>query len=74
LAGPTEPLEPNPHHGATLHVEDAGRAMLAALQAPAGLYNVVADGERVSNERFKRTTGWRPLHRSSIAVLHERDS
>jgi nucleoside-diphosphate-sugar epimerase len=46
--------------GATLHVEDAGRALFAALTAPTGIYNVNREGERVSNERFKRTTGWRP--------------
>jgi nucleoside-diphosphate-sugar epimerase len=53
---------PNPYHGATLHVEDAGRALLAGLDAPAGIHNVVSDGQRVSNRRFKRLTGWRPLH------------
>jgi 2-alkyl-3-oxoalkanoate reductase len=46
--------------GATLHVEDAGRALLAALEAPSGIYNVVRDGERVSNARFRLATGWRP--------------
>lgn len=46
--------------GATLHVEDAGRALLAALDVPSGIYNVTRDGERVSNERFKQTTGWMP--------------
>ena len=51
---------PNPRYGATLHVEDAGLALLVALEAPSGIYNVVRDGERVSNERFKRVTGWRP--------------
>ena len=53
---------PDLRYGATLHVEDAGRALLAALKAPAGIHNVVSDGQRVSNERFKRVTGWRPLH------------
>ena len=51
---------PDPRAGATLHVEDAGRALLAALAAPSGIYNVVRDGERVSNARFKQATGWRP--------------
>jgi len=51
---------PSARHGATLHVEDAARALLAALDAPSGVYNVVRDGERVSNARFKRVTGWRP--------------
>lgn len=45
-----------------LHIVDAGGALLAGLGAPSGLYNVVADGARVSNRRFKETTGWRPQH------------
>ena len=52
--------EPDARFGATLHVDDAARALLAALGAPSGTYNVVRDGERVSNKRFKRATGWRP--------------
>lgn len=52
--------EPDPRYGATLHVDDAGRALLAALTAPSDIYNVVRDGERVSNSRFKRATSWRP--------------
>jgi nucleoside-diphosphate-sugar epimerase len=61
LDGPgTEYAEPEPGASATLHVDNAGRALLAALEAPSGIYNVVRDGERVSNERFKRATGWRP--------------
>jgi nucleoside-diphosphate-sugar epimerase len=47
--------------GATLHVEDAARALLAALMAPSGIYNICRDGERVSNTRFREQTGWRPL-------------
>jgi hypothetical protein len=27
---------------------------------PGGVYNVVGDGERVSNARFKEIAGWRP--------------
>jgi nucleoside-diphosphate-sugar epimerase len=46
--------------GATLPIEDAGRAIAAGLQAPAGVYNVVRDGERVTNTRFKTATGWSP--------------
>jgi nucleoside-diphosphate-sugar epimerase len=61
LDGPgTEYAQPEPGASATLHVDDAGRALLAALEAPSGIYNVVRDGGRVSNERFKRATGWRP--------------
>jgi nucleoside-diphosphate-sugar epimerase len=46
--------------GATLDVSDAGRALLSALSLPSGIYNVCRDGERVSNERFTRATGWHP--------------
>jgi nucleoside-diphosphate-sugar epimerase len=54
---------PNPApYGAVLHVDDAGAALVAALHAPAGIYNVVADGGRVSNERFTMATGWFPRH------------
>jgi nucleoside-diphosphate-sugar epimerase len=47
-------------YGATLHVGDAGRALLSALSLPSGIYNVCRDGERVSAERFAREAGWRP--------------
>jgi nucleoside-diphosphate-sugar epimerase len=61
LDGPgTDYAEPEPGASATLHVDDAGRALLAALEAPSGIYNVVRDGGRVSNERFKQAIGWRP--------------
>ncbi len=46
--------------GATLHVSDAGHALVAALAVPSGIYNVCRDGEHVSNERFKRVSAWRP--------------
>ncbi|MFL5983026.1 MAG: isocitrate lyase/phosphoenolpyruvate mutase family protein [Gaiellaceae bacterium] len=46
--------------GATLHVSDAARALVSALSLPSGIYNVCRDGERVSNERFARSAGWRP--------------
>lgn len=55
--GHDEPLDV---YGVTLHVADAADALLAALAAPSGIYNVCRDGEWVSSERFKRTTGWRP--------------
>jgi nucleoside-diphosphate-sugar epimerase len=54
--------QPNPVLGASLHTEDAGRALLAALTVPSGIYNVCRDGERVSNRRFAEATGWRPRH------------
>jgi nucleoside-diphosphate-sugar epimerase len=46
--------------GATLHVSDAGRALLSALSLPSDVYNVCRDGERVSAERFCRAVGWHP--------------
>jgi nucleoside-diphosphate-sugar epimerase len=51
---------PVPGLGATIHVADAARALLLALDMPSGIYNVCRDGERVSNERFTGTTGWHP--------------
>lgn len=53
---------PNPALGASLHTEDAGRALLAALTVPSGIYNVCRDGERVSNRLFAEVAGWRPRH------------
>jgi nucleoside-diphosphate-sugar epimerase len=57
---------------ATLHVDDAGAALLAALDAHSGVYNVARDGGRVSNARFKRVTGWRPelYPKSSTSTRH----
>ena len=46
--------------GATLHVSDAGRALVSALSLPSGVYNVCREGERVSNERFTCAAGWHP--------------
>jgi nucleoside-diphosphate-sugar epimerase len=54
--------QPNPALGASLHTEDAGRALLAALTVPSGIYNICRDGERVSNRRFAEAAGWRPRH------------
>jgi nucleoside-diphosphate-sugar epimerase len=51
---------PNLRYGSTLHVADAGRALVAARALPSGVYNVCRDADRVSNERFKRVSGWRP--------------
>jgi nucleoside-diphosphate-sugar epimerase len=62
LDGPGTRFEqPNDRYGATLHVDDAARALVAALGVPSGIYNVCRDGERVSNARFKRIAGWRPV-------------
>jgi nucleoside-diphosphate-sugar epimerase len=51
---------PSHRYGATLHIEDAGSALRAALDLPSGVYNVVGDGERISNARFKAASGWQP--------------
>jgi nucleoside-diphosphate-sugar epimerase len=51
---------PNGDLGATLHVSDAGRALLSALSLPSGTYNVCRDGERVPAARFAKATGWCP--------------
>jgi nucleoside-diphosphate-sugar epimerase len=51
---------PDPRYGSTLHVTDAARALVAGLALPSGIYNVCRDGERVSNERLKLVSGWRP--------------
>jgi nucleoside-diphosphate-sugar epimerase len=61
LDGPgTGEYPPLAELGATLHVSDAGRALVAALSLPSGIYNVCRDAERVSSERFTRATGWQP--------------
>ena len=52
--------EPMGDFGATLHVGDAGRALLSALSLPSGIYNVCRRGERISNERFAHAEGWDP--------------
>jgi nucleoside-diphosphate-sugar epimerase len=52
--------QPMGDFGATLHVSDAGRALVAALSLPSGIYNVCRDGERVSAERFAEAAGWHP--------------
>jgi nucleoside-diphosphate-sugar epimerase len=52
--------QPMGDFGATLHVSDAGRALLGALSLPSGIYNVCRDSERVSNELFTGVAGWHP--------------
>jgi 2-alkyl-3-oxoalkanoate reductase len=64
LDGPgTGDERPDPRTDASVHVEDAGCALRAALELPSGVYNVVRDGQRVSNARLKRAAGWEPVHR-----------
>jgi hypothetical protein len=58
--GKETPAERWAAYGATLRIEDAGRASAAAAELPGGVYNVVSGDERVSNERFKDTAGWSP--------------
>jgi nucleoside-diphosphate-sugar epimerase len=52
--------QPMGDFGATLHVSDAGRALLSALSLPSGIYNVCREGGRVSIDRFSRAAGWHP--------------
>ena len=59
----------NERFGATLHVSDAADALLRALTAPSGIYNVCRDGERISNERFRRATGWHPRVEHAAAAI-----
>jgi nucleoside-diphosphate-sugar epimerase len=53
---------PDGRFGATIHVDDAATAMLAALELPSGVYNAVSDGERISNARLKQASNWRPRY------------
>jgi nucleoside-diphosphate-sugar epimerase len=70
LDGPgTGRTEPDETMAATLHVADAADALLRALDAPSGTYNVCRDGELVSNERFRRSTGWRPRAEPETVAL-----
>jgi nucleoside-diphosphate-sugar epimerase len=63
LDGPgTGEYPPLADFGATLHVSDAGRALLSALSLPSGIYNVCRDGERVSTARVCRAAGWHAQH------------
>jgi nucleoside-diphosphate-sugar epimerase len=52
--------EPRTDFNATLHISDAGRALVSALSLPSGIYNVCRDGGRVSSERFVKAAGWSP--------------
>jgi len=52
--------QPMRDFGATLHISDAGRALVSALSLPSGIYNVCRDGERVSSKRFTQAAGWQP--------------
>jgi choline dehydrogenase-like flavoprotein len=61
--------DPNAAFGATLHVADGARALLAALDAPSGIYNACRDGERMSNRRFRQATGWTPAHEQGHASV-----
>jgi nucleoside-diphosphate-sugar epimerase len=59
LDGPgTGEYPPFDDFGATLHVSDAARALLAALYLPSGIYNVCRGGERISADRIAQAAGW----------------
>ncbi len=51
---------PVERYGATTQIDDAAAALGLALDAPTGVYNVVGDGQRIANGRFKTATGWAP--------------
>ncbi len=65
--GNEEPAKRFRSFGATLRIEDAHTALAAAADVPGGIYNVVGDGERVSNGRFRDATGWRPEHQTAAS-------
>ncbi|MBB6482995.1 NAD(P)-dependent oxidoreductase [Rhizobium lusitanum] len=53
-----------PNGAITLHVDDAARAVLLAVQTSAiGVFNIVDDGGLVSNAKAKSILGWHPLKR-----------
>ena len=70
LYGPGTGVEqPDRRAGPTVHVQDAAEALGAALDAPAGIYNVTDDGGLVSARRFMSATGWRPRHGIRAAAV-----
>ena len=51
---------PADRYNVHLHTHDAGRALVAALSCPGGIYNVCDDTDPLSHDRFTEATGWRP--------------
>jgi nucleoside-diphosphate-sugar epimerase len=51
---------PTDRYNVHLHTHDAGRALVAALSCPGGIYNVCDDTDPVSHARFTEATGGRP--------------
>jgi len=51
---------PTDRYNVHLHTHDAGRALVAALSCPGGIYNVCDDTNPVSHDHFTEATGWRP--------------
>jgi nucleoside-diphosphate-sugar epimerase len=51
---------PTDRYNVHLHTHDAGRALVAALSCPGGIYNVCDDTDPVNHDRFTEATGWRP--------------
>lgn len=63
LWGPGTGLDrPNPVFNATLQVDDAGEALVAALTIEPGVYNVTDGKGPVSSAKFIAATGWQPRH------------
>jgi nucleoside-diphosphate-sugar epimerase len=56
---------PTDRYNVHLHTHDAGRALVAALSCPGGIYNVCDDTDPVNHDRFTEATGWRPGRRNS---------
>ena len=57
---PASALTPSPRYDTHVSSSDAGEAIAASLDCPAGVYNVVDDASPVSHALFTRVTGWRP--------------
>ena len=53
---------PDERFGATIHLDDTPTALSAALTLPSGVYNAVSDGQRISNEKLKQASDWRPRY------------
>jgi 2-alkyl-3-oxoalkanoate reductase len=61
LYGPeADSRTPSDRYKVHLHTHDAGRALVAALTCPGGIYNVCDDTDPVSHDRFTEATNWRP--------------
>jgi nucleoside-diphosphate-sugar epimerase len=60
--GSPEPIPYYARYGATLHIEDAGTALAAAVDLPSGIYNAVDADQRVDTQLLRSASGWVPTH------------